>query len=573
MDCYICARFNQLMKKHIFLNTFLGLIVWGFSAAGQSEQLSNQSKIDSLLTVYSNSSSDTAKVSILVNIASEYAISNYGVALDYAHEALRIAETLNLPAFEYKAISSLGDLYFRVGLTEMATHYFSRQNELAKVTNTPLHKVMAINNWTILKILAKDYEAAIANMLEALSILETTDPLVENSALIESRLTLLNNLGHTSISMGRLGEGERYLLHGISIAEKFDKHYRIHISLLINYANSQILAGQLTSAFETLGRSKKQAQEFGDLSMIASAEFYYGMAFETLKNTKNALYHFTQSFQMAEKSGGVILQKEIADKLFTTYEALGVADSALKYLRIKNHFSEQVKLEEAAKTVLQNEMNEKFQALEREYIQESQRKTKRTWLISAMALLAVSMSTFFIRQSIRRLRMAQREKLEFESRINSLSSQTSRLRDEIDQKEKHLATVTLQKIQYDAMLEELAQKIEVSGNENSSDISGNIRNHILKLNKSKDKMMWKEFELRFENIHVGFYQQLHEKFPNLTPNERRICAFLRLNMTTKEIAEVTGKTQHSINIARTRLRKKLDLTNSETGLVEFLASF
>jgi DNA-binding CsgD family transcriptional regulator len=52
----------------------------------------------------------------------------------------------------------------------------------------------------------------------------------------------------------------------------------------------------------------------------------------------------------------------------------------------------------------------------------------------------------------------------------------------------------------------------------------------------------------------------------------RLGAFLRLNMTTKEIAAITGQMPRSIDVARTRLRKKLNLTNEDVGLVEFLSS-
>jgi DNA-binding CsgD family transcriptional regulator len=59
--------------------------------------------------------------------------------------------------------------------------------------------------------------------------------------------------------------------------------------------------------------------------------------------------------------------------------------------------------------------------------------------------------------------------------------------------------------------------------------------------------------------------------PELSLNERRLCAFLRLNMTTKEIASITGQSPRSIEVARTRLRKKLNLTNSDTSLTDFLS--
>jgi DNA-binding CsgD family transcriptional regulator len=72
-------------------------------------------------------------------------------------------------------------------------------------------------------------------------------------------------------------------------------------------------------------------------------------------------------------------------------------------------------------------------------------------------------------------------------------------------------------------------------------------------------------------VHADFYKNLNQINPDLTPNERRLCAFLKLNMSTKDISAITGQTPHSIKIARARLRKKFNLTNSDTSLLAFLA--
>ena len=69
-----------------------------------------------------------------------------------------------------------------------------------------------------------------------------------------------------------------------------------------------------------------------------------------------------------------------------------------------------------------------------------------------------------------------------------------------------------------------------------------------------------------------FYKALNKKFPDLTNNERKLCAFLRLNMSTKEISAITFQSVHSITIARSRLRKKLNITHSDISLTDFLLS-
>ncbi len=84
--------------------------------------------------------------------------------------------------------------------------------------------------------------------------------------------------------------------------------------------------------------------------------------------------------------------------------------------------------------------------------------------------------------------------------------------------------------------------------------------------------VWKDFEARFENVYEKFYTRLQEQFPAITPGERKLCALLRLNISTKDIAAITFQNPQSIDTARYRLRKKLALCK-EDNLIDFLIKF
>lgn len=93
------------------------------------------------------------------------------------------------------------------------------------------------------------------------------------------------------------------------------------------------------------------------------------------------------------------------------------------------------------------------------------------------------------------------------------------------------------------------------------------------LSGSKDPDQWKEMSQYIPEFNTEFYQKLIKDFPTLTTNERRLCALLNLNMSTKEIASMTRQTPHSIKVARYRLRTKLNLTGSKVTIQEFLARY
>ena len=83
--------------------------------------------------------------------------------------------------------------------------------------------------------------------------------------------------------------------------------------------------------------------------------------------------------------------------------------------------------------------------------------------------------------------------------------------------------------------------------------------------------MWEEFETRFVNVHKDFFDTLHKINPNLTPTEIKICSFIRLNMTSKDIAILTNRSLRTIEGNRTSIRKKLNLNISDS-LTKYLLS-
>ena len=80
------------------------------------------------------------------------------------------------------------------------------------------------------------------------------------------------------------------------------------------------------------------------------------------------------------------------------------------------------------------------------------------------------------------------------------------------------------------------------------------------------------FDLRIQEIDSSFFKTLQEKYPNLTPNERRLCVLLKMDMSTKDVVVFTGQTLRAVEIARTRLRKKLGIDNTQQNLNAFLRS-
>jgi ligand-binding sensor domain-containing protein/DNA-binding CsgD family transcriptional regulator len=83
---------------------------------------------------------------------------------------------------------------------------------------------------------------------------------------------------------------------------------------------------------------------------------------------------------------------------------------------------------------------------------------------------------------------------------------------------------------------------------------------------------WNEFEEIFNQLHDNFMQRLKASFPELTPRDMRLCAYLRMNFNTKEIAPLLGISVRGVEDTRYRIRKKLQLS-SEANITEFILNF
>ncbi len=152
----------------------------------------------------------------------------------------------------------------------------------------------------------------------------------------------------------------------------------------------------------------------------------------------------------------------------------------------------------------------------------------------------------------------EQKNLELEKQ--NLQLRNLKLEQEVDSKSKELTTHVMYLMQKNEFIDFTTNKLIELTSDTARQISKQSINSIIKQMKANvDKTAWEDFEIRFQQIHQNFYTKLNEKYPNLTPNEKRLCAFLYLNMTTKEISSITFQSVKSIEVARTRLRKKMQI--------------
>ncbi|WP_321370458.1 two-component regulator propeller domain-containing protein [uncultured Draconibacterium sp.] len=171
--------------------------------------------------------------------------------------------------------------------------------------------------------------------------------------------------------------------------------------------------------------------------------------------------------------------------------------------------------------------------------------------------------------------MRDREK-EFEKQAVLAEKEIIRLKNEKLEAQKlsldkELANQTLSIVNKNKFLMKINQELKRLSDE-TTDGAVKSKMAILKkrINKEIDNQHQnKIFESYFEEVHADFFDRLKERFPKLTPKDLRLCAYIRMNMSTKEIASLLNISNRGVEISRYRLRKKLDLSR-DINLSTFL---
>ena len=182
-------------------------------------------------------------------------------------------------------------------------------------------------------------------------------------------------------------------------------------------------------------------------------------------------------------------------------------------------------------------------------------------LVSGLVILVLLFSRYRLKS---KYAIIEKEKVELEK---------EKVQSELIIKNKELTVNLISLIKKNEMLIDVSNKLgELERNAIGRETKDIIAKISQELRNNTSDRMFNEFSQRFQEVHAGFYEKLLKAYPGLTQNELKLCAFLRLNMSTKDISEITGQKLTSIDTARHRLRKKLNLPGPETNLVTFLST-
>lgn len=137
-----------------------------------------------------------------------------------------------------------------------------------------------------------------------------------------------------------------------------------------------------------------------------------------------------------------------------------------------------------------------------------------------------------------------------------------------------LAASTMNLVVKNEFIETIQEELKTIKKRNASEATKQSIHKIVKDIDSNLRLQedWERFEHHFDKVHGDFLDRIREKFPDLTPQDQKLCAYLRLNLNTKEIAQLMSISNRGVEMARYRLRKRLNM-ETEQNLSKFILEY
>ncbi|GAA0712230.1 hypothetical protein GCM10009430_02430 [Aquimarina litoralis] len=332
--------------------------------------------------------------------------------------------------------------------------------------------------------------------------------------------------------------------------------------------------GKFEKAEEILLKSEEYFKENNE-SYLVIIHYFLARLYQLKKDYKQSKFHYNKSLEVSYVHNShmnyqIINHKEVSQLYYDSKD----------YQRAFSHIKEAIDLENKIFGInsknneylfeikdqyrLQKEKQEKL--LKEQRLSELESKQKISLLsatllfVTLFFLIIVGIMTF---KNLKRKHKREQRLLKQKQRLKLNESKKA-----IELKNKELAKSALQLIEKDEFIVGLKNSLA----ENKDNLNLNSVNKIIKSIQSGMGSNWKEFEARFININQGFYKNLKSNFPTLTQTDLKICALIKLNFSSKDMASLLGISVESVHTSRYRLRKKLQLERND-NLVEFISNY
>ena len=565
---------------------------------------------DSIQNLLSITNNQEAKSLLYSQLSKLYTNNDLDSAIYYSKKGLFLANNLNYKLGLAENSEDLGSYYIKHNNLDSAKIYYQKAKASFYNTDSLLRYTKNTMRLGNINLAQKNHIEALTLYQECLGIsrehnFKTIIPhLYNNIGLIykdfedyDDAQSNFQNAYELFIE-NKDEENSVYPLYNISLIQSIIGNDQEAIDGYLNLVSYHLKTENwvsLASVYNSISEIYKKNEDF------KLARQYLDMALNAIENKKDSfnsgpstyyqtgiytnaaqLYFIEESYEKSKNfahkainlsfDNSYILNTIKSSKILgEIYDKEKKLDSALMYHKIYIDYNEQYldefDIKQLTKLKMQNEFDEILQQneIERIYQEASYKNRELKFIgITGFAILSVIiLILLYVNQKNKNAKLKLKEE--------NLELEKKKLNQDLDYKKKELTSNMMYLMEKNEFITSISKKLIELKPDAKKDNKDLIQSIINEIRLNSTTKIWEEFEIRFKEVHVEFYDELHKAHPDLTLNEVKICAFLRLNMSTKEISAITHQSIKSINMARFRLRKKLQMERDE-NLIAYLNS-
>jgi tetratricopeptide (TPR) repeat protein len=492
------------------------------------------------------------KLNACLQLASVYYfLSDLSMAMDKAQEAKSLANNLGNDLELARSYDAIGTIYYDIGNQAKSSEYFFLSLKIYEKLKNKDGIGGTFCRIGTLYFDQKDYIKAVEYYSNSIRLARE----LKNDMGIASNL---NNLAKVYSEKKEYAKALQTYEEALQINLKNNETYLV-ASNYLNIADVYLKMNEYAAAITKLNQARKIFEKLGNKLRQARSQALLSEIYLKTGQLSQAEELALSALRIGQKLGYKEIIVSSSAALSKLYLKKNDSVAAFRYYILEKQYQDSLFRDEKQKTLASLEFQYRFEKNEQNVQLARQRRNVAIIVISGCLLFSIVIIILISKQ----LRL-KAKKLELEKASHER---------ELDFKNKEMVLNVMSLMKKNEMLADLSQKlIHIEEESTSAESKITIKKVAHELQKSQEDEIWKEFSHRFKEVHGDFYNTLLQKFPTLSPNELKLCAFLRLNMSSKDIAELTGQRVASLETARYRLRQKLGIANSEVNLITFLSS-
>jgi tetratricopeptide (TPR) repeat protein len=547
------------MMKFTFRVLSISFLIISLTASAKAQSA------DSLVNEFRSLSNDTLKISKSESLLSKISQLDPDTALALSIELHDHVLRVVPPRFIAEAKLNVGRVFIRKGGYEKSLEYLTEANNIDfSFEDHPILKGEILRNIGNIYFIQYRPVESMEYYREALKYFVLSGSELRKADLYGS----IANIHYESFLFD---SSLYYNLKALEIRKEFGSEMSV--------GRSYLNTGMLYDAMELPEKAIEYSLKALDIAERNNANIMKTYPLKVLSSVyrkkgelESALKYAEESLRLSEEMNIIYEMKDAHANLASTNYELGNFKEAYDHLREQKALNDSLLNEDAnVRLAEMRALYETEKAAQENEILASKNALQRTRYIALVSTLAFSLIlvTFFYSRNVskksRALEMAKKDRLISDSKRKLAEEElaNSELRSKHLQDE--LTNYAFHIVEKNNFLEEIKSEMAEVRNEIKSD---EALKHINKLGSkiyqnlmiNKDR---EEFDIQVEQACEGFFQKLDEKYPNLTNQERRLSALLRLNLSSKEISGILNISPKSVDQTRYRLRKKLEINKNE----------